>query len=60
MTVDPERSYLIETCVIDGRPYLLIPAEDVEVNGLAVSVGLRAKLSCAVVHGAGAGIQRDL
>ena len=39
LTVDPERSYLIETRVIDGRPYLLIPAEGVEINGLAVNVG---------------------
>ena len=36
LTVDPERSYLIETRIIDGRPYLLIPAEGVEVNGVAV------------------------
>ena len=43
VTVDPERSYLIETRVIDGRPYLLIPAEGVEVNGLAVSVGTESE-----------------
>lgn len=43
LTVDPERSYLIETRVIDGRPYLLIPAEGVEVNGLAVSVGTESE-----------------
>ena len=40
ITIPPECSYLVETCVIDGRKYLLIPAgEGVEVNGLAV--GLR-------------------
>ena len=38
LKVDPERSYLIETRVIDGRAYLLIPAEQVEVNGLSFSV----------------------
>lgn len=40
ITIPPECSYLVETCVIDGRKYLLIPAgEGVEINGLAV--GLR-------------------
>ena len=40
ITIPPECSYLVETCVIDGRKYLLIPAGDgVEINGL--SVGLR-------------------
>lgn len=40
ITIPPEYSYLVETCVIDGRKYLLIPAgEGVEINGL--SVGLR-------------------
>lgn len=40
ITISPECSYLVETCVIDGRKYLLIPAgEGVEINGLAV--GLR-------------------
>ena len=42
LTVDPERSYLIEMRVIDGRPYLLIPAEGVAVNGLTVSVGMES------------------
>ena len=35
-----ERSYLIKTRVINGRPYLLIPDEGVEVNDLAVSAGI--------------------
>lgn len=40
VTVDPSCSYLVETRVIDGVKYLLIPAgNDVEVNGLPVSVG---------------------
>ena len=37
--VDPERSYLVEARVIDGRRYLLVPAdESVEVNGLGVRI----------------------
>ncbi len=37
LSVDPEQSYLVETRIIDGRKYLLIPAgEDVEVNGQTV------------------------
>lgn len=37
VSVAPEHCYLVETRVIDGRKYLLVPAEeDVEVNGLAV------------------------
>ena len=40
VTVDPSFSYLVETRVIDGVKYLLIPAgNDVEVNGLPVQVG---------------------
>ena len=39
ISVDPEYSYLVETRVIDGRKYLLIPAGDgVEVNGLHVGL----------------------
>ena len=39
ISLDPAYSYLVETRVIDGRKYLLIPAgEDVEVNGLPVEV----------------------
>lgn len=37
ISVDPACSYLVETRIIDGRKYLLIPAgEGVEVNGLPV------------------------
>lgn len=40
LSVDPASSYLVETRMIDGIKYLLIPAgNDVEVNGLPVSVG---------------------
>jgi hypothetical protein len=39
VSVTPENSYLVESRVIDGRKYILIPAgEDVEVNGLSVRV----------------------
>jgi len=35
--VDPERSDLIETRIIDGRPYIMVLADgDVEVNGVNV------------------------
>lgn len=37
LSLDPESSYLMETRLLEGKPYILIPAgEDVEVNGLAV------------------------
>ena len=37
VSVDPGCSYLVETRVIDGRKYILIPAEeDMEINGLPV------------------------
>lgn len=40
--VDPERSDLIETRVIDGSRYILIPADaGVEVNGISVKVGVK-------------------
>ena len=40
ISLDPEHSYLVETRVIDGIKYLLIPSGNaVEVNGLPVSVG---------------------
>lgn len=40
VSVDPSASYLVETRVIDGVKYLLIPAgNDVVVNGMAVGVG---------------------
>ena len=39
ISVDPARSYLIETRIIDGRKYLLIPADEgVEVNGFGVQI----------------------
>ncbi len=39
INLEPERSYLVETRVIDGQKYLLIPAgEDVEVNGFGVQI----------------------
>lgn len=39
VTIDPERSYLVETRVIDGRKYILIPADEgVEVNGMSVQI----------------------
>lgn len=39
LSVDPASSYLVETRVIDGVKYLLIPAGNgVEVNGLPVTV----------------------
>jgi len=37
ISIDPERSYLVETRVIDGKKYLLIPADGgMEVNGMPV------------------------
>lgn len=40
VSVDPAYSYLVETRIIDGRRYLLIPAGgDLEVNGLALRQG---------------------
>lgn len=38
VSLAPEFSHLVEARVIDGRPYLLIPAEGVEVNGLPVKI----------------------
>ena len=41
--VDPERSYLVEARIIDGRRYLLVPAdESVEINGLGVRIAAQA------------------
>ena len=39
VSVDPEQSYLVEARVIGGRKYILIPADEVEVNGLPVNMG---------------------
>lgn len=36
LSLDPEHSYLLEMQVIDGRQYLLFPADSVTVNGLPV------------------------
>ena len=39
VSVDPEYSYLIETKVIEGKKYILIPAEaEAEINGFTVQV----------------------
>ena len=39
MSIVPEHSYLVETRIIDGRKYLLLPADEgVEVNGLPVEI----------------------
>ena len=39
LTVTPEHSYLVETRIIDGRKYILIPADEgVEVNGMSVGI----------------------
>lgn len=39
ISVAPENSYLIETRIIDGRRYLLIPADEgVEINGINVTI----------------------
>ena len=39
ITVPPEYSYMVETRIIDGRRFILIPADDgVEVNGIAVTI----------------------
>ena len=39
IAVAPEYSYMIEARVIDGRRYILIPADEgVEVNGIAVNI----------------------
>lgn len=39
ISVDPENSYLVETKIIDGKKYILIPADEgVEVNGVHVKI----------------------
>lgn len=44
ISVDPEYSYLVETRMISGRKYLLIPVEEgVEVNGFSVGVAATAE-----------------
>lgn len=39
--VDPDRVELVETRIIDGRKCLVIPMEDVEVNGIRVRMNPR-------------------
>ena len=37
--IRPENSYLLETRVINGRKYILIPADEgVAVNGIGVTI----------------------
>lgn len=44
--VSPEQSYLLETRIIDGRKYFLIPADEmIEVNGFGVRLGSLASES---------------
>lgn len=39
ITVPPEYSYMVETRIIDGRRFILIPADDgVELNGIPVTI----------------------
>ena len=39
ISVDPEYSYLVKTRTIDGKKYILIPADEgVEVNGVGVKI----------------------
>ena len=39
ITVPPEYSYMVEARIIDGRRFILIPADDgVEVNGIPVTI----------------------
>lgn len=39
ISVAPENSYLIETRILDGRKYLLIPVDEgVEINGISVTI----------------------
>lgn len=39
ISVDPEFSYMVETKMVDGKKYILIPADDgVEVNGVPVEI----------------------
>ena len=40
ISVAPEFSHMVETRILDGRKYILIPAGDgVEINGLDVNIG---------------------
>ncbi len=47
IAVAPEYSHMIEARVIDGRRYILIPADDgVEINGIGVHIPNPAKTDC--------------
>ena len=37
--VEPDKVELVETRIIDGRKCLVIPMEDVEINGIRVRMG---------------------
>ena len=40
ISVAPEYSYLVETKIVDGRKYIMVPADEgVEINGVSVKVG---------------------
>ncbi|MEA4934346.1 MAG: DUF4317 family protein [Lawsonibacter sp.] len=44
ISVDPEYSYLVETKMMDGKPYIIIPADEgVEVNGVDVKIAKNNK-----------------
>ena len=41
VTVDPACAYVVETRLIDGKPYVLIPAgSELEVNGIPVRIAV--------------------
>ena len=41
VSVDPEYSYLVETKLVDGKKYIMLPAEDgIEFNGFAVGLSV--------------------
>ena len=47
IAVAPEYSHMIEARVIDGRRYILIPADEgVEINGIGVNIPNPAKADC--------------
>ena len=47
IAVAPEYSHMIEARVIDGRRYILIPADDgVDINGIGVNIPNPAKTDC--------------
>ena len=38
ISVSPDQSFLVETREIDGKKYIMVPASEVELNGLPVKV----------------------